>query len=238
MSMNRLLKLVQNKTDGQPAKTSIRCEAGADGVHIYVYDILDPWFGVSAADFAKELAAVQGQTVHLHINSPGGDVFEGRAMAAAIAAHDAPVIAHIDGLAASAATYLPMAAKEVYINDGGMLMIHESMSLGFGNAADLRELADLLEKVDGTIAATYAQRTSKDLTQIQSWMAAETWFTAQEALDNGFVDQIEPSSQKASNKWDLSVFKNAPKSDGPTQAELDEQMRNQLALNRARMRQY
>jgi len=238
MSMNRLLKLVENKTGGQPPKGSIRCEAGDDGVHLYVYDILDSWFGVSAADFSKELTAAQGKTVHLHINSPGGDVFEGRAMAAAISAHDAPVIAHIDGLVASAATYLAMAAKEVRMTDGGMFMIHESMSLGFGNATELRELADLLEKIDGTIAATYVQRTGKDLAQVQAWMAAETWFTAQEALDNGFVDAIEPSSQKASNKWDLSGFKNAPKLPEPSQADLDELMRNQVALNRARMRQF
>ena len=159
----------------------------------------------SATSLIKALAEAGDHVIHLHINSPGGDVFEARAMAAAMVAHSKPVIAHIDGVAASAATYLALAASEVRMSDGGLFMVHNSWTMAMGDRTELRSTADLLEKIDGTIAADYRRKTGASAEQVANWMNAETWFTAQEALDNGFVDRMKKTG-KAKNTWNLAAF--------------------------------
>nr|CCA79061.1 phage-related Clp protease [blood disease bacterium R229] len=192
----------------------VRAEDGADEVSIFLYDVIDPYWGVGAEAFAKALASITAGTIHLRVNSPGGDVFEARAMVAAIGAHSAKVIAHIDGLAASAATYVAMAADEVRIADGAFMMIHQAWTFSMGNAADLRAQADLLDKVDASIVADYARKTGKDAGQIAQWMADETWFTSAEAVENGFADTVvqnDKGSSATQNRWTLAAYQKVPK---------------------------
>lgn len=207
--MNQLLKLLaDNKSRG-----IFRAESSADEATIYLYDTIvsDDFFGgVSAISFAKELNSIKAPVIHLRINSPGGDVFAARAMETAVREHGSTIIAHIDGLAASAASYLALAADKVVISDGGFYMIHKAWTLAFGNADDLLETASLLEKIDDSLINTYANETGQNPDQIKSWMAAETWFTAQEAVDLGFADEIS-TSVNASSKWNLSAYATAPK---------------------------
>ena len=207
MQHNRLLNLLKANAQAAP----LRAETQGEAAHVYLYDVIDAWFGVSAQMMVDALKSASGKTVHLHINSPGGDVFESVAMATAIAAHDGDVIAHIDGVAASAATRVALAAKEVRIADSGLMMIHNSWTIAWGNSEEIRKTADLLDKVDTGIVADYARKTGASDQQIRDWMAAETWFNAQEALDNKFVDAIDSTTQAAANKWDLSAYQNAPK---------------------------
>lgn len=181
-----------------------------DEATVYLYDAIGGWFGVEAKTFIKDLQAVKAKTIHLRINSPGGDVFEARAMATAIRQHGSKVVAHIDGLAASAATYVAIAADEVRIAKGAFFMVHHAWTLAMGNAAELRDTAGLLDKIDDTIAADYEERTGKDRAQIVEWMDAETWFTAEEALEHGFVDSVY-EGKKADASWDVSAYSNAPK---------------------------
>lgn len=202
-----LLKLLRDNATKQVS--NLKIDAKDDAVDIYLYDVIDDWFGVSATDFNKELSALKGKQVNLRINSPGGDVFSGRAMATAITNHG-NVTAYIDGLAASAATYVALAAKQVHIADGAMFMIHNAWSLAYGNKTDMRNTADLLEKIDGTIVKDYVKKTNLDESEITAMMDAETWLSAQEALDKGFVDSIF-NGTKAENSWDLSAYNNAPK---------------------------
>ncbi len=201
---NRLSQLLRNNAE---KGTGIR----AEGDTLYLYDVIGDW-GVSAESFAKALRAMSAEVVHLRIDSPGGDVMAGRAMATAIAQYPGKVIAHIDGLCASAATYVALAASEVEISEGGFFMIHNAWSVAIGNKADLREMADLLEKVDGTIVADYVRKTGKDEAQIVAWMEAETWFTAQEAKDLAFVDRVVPSAKAGNDAkaWNLAAYANAP----------------------------
>jgi ATP-dependent protease ClpP protease subunit len=203
----RLLQLLRDNATkgGNPLKV----ENAADSSTIYLYDVIDPYFGIGAADFNKELSGLKGKQVHLRINSPGGDVFDARAMATAIAQHG-NVIAYIDGLAASAATYVALAANQVNMADGSFFMIHNAWTLGYGNKSDFAELINLLDKIDQTIINDYVKKTGKTVDEVTSWMSAETWFTAQEALDNGFVDTVT-ESKKVENKWNLSAYANAPK---------------------------
>lgn len=243
MQAHKLLQLLRdNARASGTAPAPLRNEVRQDGAHIYLYDVISSWWGATATELIDALKAAGNQPLHLHINSPGGDVFEARAMAAAIAAHPQPVTSHIDGWCASAATYVALAAREVRITDGGMFMVHNSWSIAMGNKADLRGTADLLDKIDDTIRTTYAKRTGASDEQIRQWMDAETWFTAQEALDAKFVDAINPATQSDSANdaphWDLSAYANAPKpAAAPPAPAIDEQaIAAQLAHNHNRLR--
>lgn len=226
--MKKLVQLIRNNAGREPAK--IRDEA--DPATLFLYDIIDPYWGVGAADFNKALAGLLGQKVTLRVNSPGGDVFDGRAMAAAIAQHG-DVHAVIEGLAASAATYVTAAAASVAIAPGSFYMIHNAWTMAYGNKDDLTQTAALLGKIDDSIIDDYAKKTGKTRDEIAAWMSAETWFTAQEALDNGFVDSISDGA-KASNKWNLDVYDKAPKIAPPDDSQQWEQVR-QRNLNRLRL---
>lgn len=191
---------------------------------IYLYDIIgSDWFGgVSAQDFAAELNSLRDEAVvHLRINSPGGDVFEARAMATALQQFSGKVIAFIDGVAASAATWVALATDEVNIADGAFFMVHNSWTLAYGDKSVMLDTASLLEKIDNTIVADYVRATGKTADEIRAWMDAETWFTAQESVDNGFADALIETKSKADNVWDLSAYKNAPKAQQAPQPKID-----------------
>jgi ATP-dependent protease ClpP protease subunit len=193
----------------------IRSEVVDDTTTIYVYDVIDSWWGVSASDFARELAAVTTPKVTLRINSPGGDVFEARAMMTAIATHPATFTAKIDGLAASAATALTLACASVEIAEGGFYMIHQAWTFAMGNADDMTATATLLGKIDDVLVDGYVARSGKTDAEVRDWMKAETWFGAQEAVDAGFADSVvEVTGKKAqaqARAFNLAVYDKAPK---------------------------
>lgn len=191
-----------------PRQFSIKQEG--DEATVYLYDAIDPYWGTDAAAFVKEFAAITASTIHLRINSPGGDVFDARTMATAIKQHSGRVVAHIDGIAASAATYVALAADEVRIADGAFFMIHNAWTIAYGNKHDLAETAALLDKIDGSIINDYVAKTGKDREEIAALMDAETWFSAEEAVENGFADAVDTDSAKAKNQWNLAAYANAP----------------------------
>lgn len=227
--MKKLVQLIRNNASRDPVK--IRAEG--DEATIYLYDVIDDYWGVSAAEFTKALSELKGKSVSLRINSPGGDVFAGRAMATAIAQHG-DVTAYIDGLAASAATYVAIAAKNVVMADGGFFMVHNAWTMAYGNKHELTETAGLLDKIDQSIINDYAKKTGKTADEIAAWMNAETWFTAEEAKEHGFVDSIA-DGKKADNKWDLSAYDNAPKVEPKQEEQPDLAAVHQRNLNRLRL---
>ena len=171
--------------------------------------------GISAKQFTKELTAMgKVNTINLRINSPGGDVFEAQAIATAIRQHAGKTVAHIDGLAASAATFISAAADEVEISDGGFYMIHNGWTIALGDKRVMTDTAALLDKVDASIISAYQQRTGADPEQLAAWMNAETWFTAQEAVENKFADRLAAKADKASNNtaktFNLAAFDKTP----------------------------
>lgn len=206
-------KMLQFLRDNQPRNAPIKVqETNSEAADVYLYDAIDPYWGISAQTFAETLAAITAPVLNLHINSPGGDVFEARAMVAAIRNYPGKVVAHIDGLAASAATYVALAASEVRMNAGAFLMIHNAWTIAFGNASDLLAMAALLEKIDGTIIADYTRKTGKDEATLRAWMAAETWFTADEAKAEGFIDAIDNAADpQPTDRWNMAAFDKAPK---------------------------
>lgn len=158
---------------------------------IWLYDDIGPaWAGMLDAKWlVDELGKFQNQSVTLRINSPGGDVHQAMAMYGAIQRHG-NVTAAIDGVAASSASYLAMAAKEINIAANAMLMIHDPWTIAMGNATDLRETADILDKHADGIVAVYAARSGKANDEIAAAMHAETWYTAQEAVAFGLADKV------------------------------------------------
>lgn len=179
---------------------------------VYIYDVIGGWYGgVDAQAFAQLLSAITADTIHVRINSPGGDVFDGRAIATALKAHHAKVIAHIDGLAASSASWIALAADEVKIAQGAFFMIHNAWTTVMGDKRDMNDSAKLLEKIDGSFVKDYAKRTGQKESQIVEWMDAETWFTADEAVKYGFADGLAESDKpETGNTWNLGAYNNAP----------------------------
>ena len=213
MILNSPLNLQQLLRQKAAAPAALRIESKDDEATIYVYDAIGGWYGgVDAQQFVKDLGSLKAKTIHLRINSPGGDVFDARAMVTAVREHSAKVVAHIDGVAASAASYLALAADEVRMSDGAFFMIHNAWGVSVGNKADMREMADLLDKVDASIVAEYQRKTGKTADEIAAWMDAETWFTAAEAKAAGFVDEVVSDGQKAkASAFNLAAYAKAPK---------------------------
>lgn len=229
------------QTNNREAAKALRVENDSDSSTIFLYGVIDQYFGVSAEDLAKELDNLRGKAVTLRINSPGGDVFDGRAMYAAIRQHG-NVTAQIDGLAASAATYVAMAAKSITMVDGGFMMIHNAWTFAFGNKNDFIELADLLDKFDESIMNDYIKKTGKSKEELTAMMNAETWMNAGEAKDMGFIDSIfdgdaSTDDQLASDTWDLSAFDNTPKAlTEPKPEQQDDTWSRKRALAEKRLR--
>ena len=180
-----------------------------DTTLIDIYDEIG-WFGITAAEFVKDLRAVATPKIELHINSPGGDVFDAVAIYNALRQHDATVQVIIDSLAASAASFIAMAGDTITATPNAMMMIHDALGLVIGNAADMREMADLLDKHSDNIASIYAARTSDDTATWRQRMSGEVWYNAEEALKAGLVDEIQgDDGRPVSDAWDLSIFGHA-----------------------------
>lgn len=185
--------------------------AAADTAEVFVYDAIGAYWGIDAEAFVKDFAGIKASNITLRINSPGGSVFDGMAMYNAIKAHPAKVTAVIDGLSASIASVIMLAADEVKAGTGAMVMVHNAWGVAGGNATEMREIAALLEKVDGQLNSIYVAKTGKTPEEIAALMDAETWFTAEEAVSAGLVDSlVDAPTTNAKAHFDLSVFKNTP----------------------------
>ena len=170
-------------------------------------------YGISAKQFITDLKAIPAtDRIVLKIHSPGGEVFDGNAIFNALQRRG-NVEVQIEGLAASMATVISLAGMPVKMAANGFYMIHNPWGVAMGDAAELRDQAELLDKIRSNMVGAYAARSGQDPEQIQEWMDAETWFTAAEALSAGFIDQITDTLSLAasSNKFArMAKFKNAP----------------------------
>ncbi|HEY1181679.1 MAG TPA: head maturation protease, ClpP-related [Rhodocyclaceae bacterium] len=207
--MSKILQLYRD--NAARAKQPVNLVRNSSEASLYIYDVIDAYWGVSALSVIDAVTrAGDAEVLHVYINSPGGDVFEGRAIMAALARFTGKTIAHIDSLCASAATGIALSCNEVEMSDGAFFMIHNASGMAWGDKTALRETADLLEKVEGAIVADYTAKTGKDADQVVAWMEDETWFTAAEALEHGFIDRITAAPAKVGNVWNLSAYEKAP----------------------------
>lgn len=190
----------------------IRASDDSDEAEVLIYDEIGESFwggGVGAKQFVTDLREVSASLITVRINSGGGDVFEGLAIHNALRRHKAAIRVEIDGLAASIASVIALAGDEVCMADNAFFMIHDPSGIEWGTAEDMRKTADLLDQVGGSLANIYAEKTGKPIDEIQAWMNEETWFTAEEAHEAGFVDTVTKGKKLAASA-DLSGFRNAP----------------------------
>lgn len=167
-------------------------------------------YGVTAKGFLAELGALpDGAPIDLRLNSPGGSVFDAVAIYNALKRHSGDITVWIDGIAASAASYIAMAGDEIIMPENAFLMIHDPSGLVMGTAEDMRSTAKALDKVKGSLIQGYATKSGKSDEDIAALMAAETWLDAKDALDFGFIDRLaEPVELAAA--FDVARFRNAP----------------------------
>jgi ATP-dependent Clp endopeptidase proteolytic subunit ClpP len=193
-----------------------------DELELLVYDSIgESWFGGGVtAEAVKQKLNEAGDVskITLRINSPGGDVFEASAIYSVLTQHKAKVECYVDGLAASAAFTIAMAGEKIHISESAMMMCHNSLGACMGYASDMRQMADLLDKVSGTMRDIYANKSGMKADEVQALMDAETWMTAAEAVAYGFADDVvkrEPDAdeeaQALAAAYDLSKFKANPR---------------------------
>lgn len=210
---NRNLAAMRSSAAAQ--RPTLRVEnAIGDEAELYIYDVIDPWWGVSAEMVRQELAAITAPRIAVHINSQGGDVFEAVAIYNLLKSHPANVTTYNDALAASAASFIMLAGDHVVSAPHSQWMIHEAWGYAVGNADDMLKAAEFLTRQTEVIAGIYAER-GEDAAHWLELMKAETWFTADEAVAAGLADEVGGTATKVENKFDLSIFRNAPREPSP-----------------------
>lgn len=178
------------------ANLSVRNADGKESTgEILLYDFIgfDYWTesGMDATRFEKAVKDLGDvDNIIVRVNSPGGDVFDAMAIYAILNRQDANVRIEIEGLAASAASFISMAGDEIAMWESASMMIHDAIGMVYGNAEDMRQTADVLEKLDGQIADIYASRAGRPVDDFRALMDDETWMNAEEASEHGLVDEV------------------------------------------------
>lgn len=183
---------------------------------VYIYgNIGDRWNedGVIASEMVRDIAALEADEITLRINSYGGSVTDGLAIYNALKRHPAPVNVFVDGVAISCASYIAMAGDTVTMAKNAQMMIHAPWSMAAGNAADLREQADILDRYSKSMASAYADKSGKTYEQALAILAdgKDHWYSADEAVTEGFADvvgaEVDAAASLAAGTFDLSRFK-------------------------------
>ncbi|WP_290540077.1 MULTISPECIES: ClpP-like prohead protease/major capsid protein fusion protein [unclassified Leclercia] len=172
---------------------SIKASATGGAADIHIYDEIGYW-GITAKKFVSDLKAISDATsINLHINSPGGDVFDGIAIYNALKGLSIPITAYVDGLAASMASVIAMVGNPVIMPANAMMMIHKPWGASSGNANAMRDYAELLDKVESVLIPAYVEKTGKNPEAVAAMLEDETWLTGAECVAHGFADQVTES---------------------------------------------
>lgn len=177
---------------------------------ISIYDDIGA-YGVTAKDFIATLSRIAAPVIRVSINSPGGAVFDALAMFNALRQHPANIEVIIMGVAASAASLVAMAGDKITMSDNAFMMVHNPWCQAAGNADELRDVADTLDKFAASLVSIYSNRTGQTPEKINELLAAETWLTGVEALALGFADEIS-ESMPVNARFDLDRMPDAVRS--------------------------
>lgn len=176
----------------------------------------DWWDRNDSMAVTTEIDAIEeGEEIEVHLNSPGGDAFDGVAIFNALRQHDGPVTIYVDALAASAASLIAMAGDTVIMGLGSMIMVHNPWMLTAGDADDHRKSAEMLDKLRDSYVSAYASKTGKSAEDLRDTLSEETWMTAEEAVSEGFADEVdeeadEQAAASAMAMHDFSEFQQVP----------------------------
>lgn len=200
---------------------------------LLVYGEISEWWGVGSKEFADQLKQIDSEEINVRINSYGGEVFTASAIYSMLKRHSATINVFIDGIAASAASVIAMAGDKVTMPENAMLMIHNPLTWTQGNASELRETADLLDKVRDTLVATYRNKTGLDDATIIELLDDETFLTAQEAQEYGFIDVIENETKIAASLTREKMVVNGMNLDPAKFANMPEKWLNKPSASKA-----
>jgi len=196
-------------------KTWYQIQAKKDkpkAAEISIHDEIGMW-GVSASAFMRDLRGMgELDEIHLSIHSPGGDVLDGWAIYNSLKNSKAKITARVEGLAASMASVILMAADTVEIPENAYVMIHNPWGLAIGDADEMRDTADLLDKLGNGLVNAYASRTGNSEKDIREMMDAETWMDGKEAVERGFADKLLDGVALSARAFDNRKFKMTPQS--------------------------
>jgi len=151
---------------------------------------------ISADDFLSALSEHAGEDVTILLDSEGGSVTDGLSIYNAIMQYSGNVTVHIDAICASIATVIACAADRVVMNSNAKFMIHRAWTVAMGNSVEFRSMADILELMDADIASAYGDKTDLPEDELLAMMEAETWMSAEQAYDLGFIDEVNEISRK------------------------------------------
>lgn len=205
---------------------------------VYIYDEIGFW-GTDASEFVKELNKIDAPMMELHLNSPGGEVFDGLAIYNSIRQHKSQVHVYVDGLAASAASFIAQAGDKLIMARNAEMMIHDGIAFAYGNEQDMLDTARVLSNLSNNIADIYAQAAQRrgfvDTSEasFRALMREEVWYNGREAVDAGLADEVldtqeDPAvAEAATNKWDLSFYNHA----GRAKAESPMRVQQRILLN-------
>lgn len=222
----------QGMTPPENAANWYRIQASAedsDSTDVFVFDSIGGWFGLYADEFIDALQKVTTSKISLRLNSPGGSVFEGIAIANAMRQHPANITVYVESLAASIASVIALAGDRLVMCPQSQIMVHNASGGCYGDASEMTKMADLLDKQSRNIAQAYAQHTGRPLSEWEAYMADETWFTAEEAVAVGLADEAMPMRPKKGEEaeepaaavaqmdrsWDLSMYRYAGREQAP-----------------------
>lgn len=188
---------------------------------VCIYDAIGGWFGLQTSQFVKELNDLDVDEIELHLNSPGGQAFDGIAIYNALRQHAARVTVIVDGLAASAASVIALGGDELIMCQGSSMMIHDASAIAWGNAATCRKTADVLDKLSNNYAKIYARKAGGTAQEWRDAMLAETWYDADEAVEAGLADRTDDTEAdaEAMAAFDLSMFVYAGRENAPSPKE-------------------
>lgn len=172
------------------------------GVEISIFDEIGMW-GVSAKEFIAELKQYAGQAITLTINSPGGSVFDALAIYNALRNSGGEVTTKVMGVAASAASLIFMAGDKRVMPENTFLMIHNPMTGAYGNADEMRDIADVLDKIAASLIGTYVNRSGLGEAEVKALLDAETWLNAADSVAQGFATEME-AEMKIAASFDLA----------------------------------
>jgi len=186
----------------------INAQSG-DSTEVFIFDILGyPFNDINA--MVRDIASIKSDNITMRLNTPGGDIIDTFALYQAFKNHPAKITVKVEALAASAGSVLMMAGDDIQAYSSSLIMIHNAWTFAAGNQYDFGEIADLLGKIDNNILEAYRARTKTGKHDLVDMMKAETWMTAKEAKEKGFIDTIIETGTSAKTSFDLSMFANVP----------------------------
>lgn len=197
-TFNRAITTTRPRPTTEPQTGWYRLENSAadpSSAALYLYDEIG-FYGITANDLIAELASLDVRRLDVHVSSGGGEIFEGIAIMTALQSHSAYVTIYIDSLAASIASVIAQAGDKRIIAPAAEMMVHNASTVAVGDAEELRQVADVLDRQSAKIASIYADRAGGRRDTWRNRMNAETWFNAEEAVAAGLADEIGKTNRQ------------------------------------------